>query len=254
MSPYIFAAEGQSPGELAFLEAGTALGIPVETNQSAYSADILISFPSEGYTVSEVCYSYDQGKPCLQLPTFGDADVPGLVEEIIKFVLEHKAKRIFAISRRNGCPLKISEDIIMRLFVRTFSHPNLSISKSENEEFTPQIITPKRHARCRRALKPIRKKAPNQLKNGEKPQQHQEKSLNVEIKSEPTTEQSPIPTKRSVSRGFFGQDPRKFVKNRKSGTTCGAPPPPPPPTKPNYSTSRPTRRSRHPTRRIPPRR
>lgn len=254
MSPYIFASEGQSPCELAFLEAGTALGIPVETNQSAYSADILISFPNEGSIMSEVTYSYDQGKPCLQLPVFGDADVPGLVEEIIKFVLEHKAKRIFAISRRIGCPLKISEDIIMRLFVRTFSHPNLSISKLENEEFTPQIITPKRQSRCRRAWKPIRKMKPNQQKNGETPQQPQEKSLKLELKSDKTIEQSPASTKSTVCRGFFGQDPRKFIKNRQSGNACGVPPPPPPPSKPNNSIQRATRRSRHPTRRIPPRR
>jgi len=254
MSPYIFAAEGQSPGERAFLEAGKALGIPIETNQSAYSADILISLPNESSTVSEVSYSYDQGKPCLQLPVFGDADVPGFVEEIIKFVVEHKAKRIFAISTRIGCPLKIPEDMLMRLFVRAFSHPTLSISKLENEVFTPQITTPIRQSRCRRVWRPTRKTKPNQEENGKKSQQAPEKSLNGLLKSGTMTEQSPASTKRSVSRGFFGQDPRKFVKNSQSGIGCGIPPPPPPPLKPNNSIQPIKRRSHHPKRRIPPRR
>jgi len=250
MSPYIFAAEGQSPGERAFLEAGKALGIPIETNQSAYSADILISLPNESSTVSEVSYSYDQGKPCLQLPVFGDADVPGFVEDIIKFVVEHKAKRIFAISTRIGSPLTISEDILMRLFVRAFSHPTLSLS--ENEEFIPQITTPIRKSRCRRAWKPARRKTPNQEENGKKSQQAQDKSLNGQLKSNTTTEQSQTSTKTSVSRGFFGQDPRKFVKNCQSG--CGVPPPPRPPSKPNNSIQPINRRSHRPKRRIPPRR
>jgi len=254
MSPYIFAAEGQSPGELAFLEAGKALGISVERNQSSYSADILISLPNESSTASEISYSYDHGKPCLQLPVFGDAEVPGYVEEIIKFVVEHKAKRIFVINTRSGCPLKISEDILMRLFVRAFSHPTLSLSKLENEKVTPQIITPKRQSRCRRAWKPIRKRKPNQTENVKKPHPSQDKSLNGQLISNTTTEQSPVSTKKTVSRGFFGQDPRKFVKNRQSGTSCGIPPPPQPPVKPNNSIQSINRRSRHPKRRIPPRR
>jgi len=253
MSPYIFAAEGQSPGELAFLEAGKALGISVERNQSSYSADILISLPNESSKVSEISYSYDHGKPCLQLPVFGDVEVPGFVEEIIKFVVEHKAKRIFVISTRIGCPLKISEDILMRLFVRAFSHPTLSLSKLDNEEATPQVITPKRQSRCQRVRKPIRKRKPNQTVNVEKPQQAQDTSLNGQLKSNTATEQSPVSAKRSVSRGFFGQDPRKFV-NCQSGTSCGIPPPPQPPVKPNNSTQSINRRSRHPKRRIPPRR
>jgi len=254
MSPYIFAAEGESPGELAFLEAGKALGISVESNQSSYLADILISLPTESSTVSEISYSYDRGKPCLQLPVFGDAEVPGYVEEIIKFVVEHKAKRIFVISSSIGCPLKISEDILMRLFVRAFSHPTLSLSKLENEECTPQIITPKRQPRCRRAWKPIRKRTPNQTENGKKPTQAKDKSLNEQLKSNATTEQSPGSTKRSVSRGFFGQDPRRFVKNCQSGTACGILPPPRPPVKPNISIQSINRRARHPKRSIPPRR
>jgi len=258
MRPYIFAAEGQSPGELAFIEAGKALGIQAETNQSVYSADILISLPNEGARVSEVTRSCDQGKPCLQLPVFGNEDLPGLVEEIIKFVVEHQARRVFVVNGRihDGGPLTTSKDMLMRLFVRAFSHPSL-ISSSVNRTLT--TAAPKRQPRYRRTLKPMRRRKHYQEKNGENSQQALDKSLQGEIKAITTTDQSPTLTKKSVRQGFFGQDPRKFVKTCKpEGTACGVPPPPPRPSfKASSGLQRPAKRRsqlHHPKRRIPPRR
>jgi len=259
MSPYIFTAGGQSPGEQAFIEAGKALGIRVETNQSAYSADILISLPKEGRRVSEVTRSCDQGKPCIQLPVFGDADIPALVEEIIEFVVEHQARRVFVINGGSHVvrPLTTSEDLLMRLFVRTFSHPSLSISEPDRVDQTPPIMAPKRQARYRRAWKPTRRRKNSKEKVEENSQKIEEKSLQEETKASATIDQSSTSTQKSVRRGFFGQDPRKFVKSRRPGNTCGAPPPPPPPSFKTSNGLQPAKRrsqSHHPKRRIPPRR
>jgi len=256
MSPYIFTAGGQSPGEQAFIEAGKALGIRVETNQSAYSADILISLPKEGRRVSEVTRSCDQGKPCIQLPVFGDADIPALVEEIIEFVVEHQARRVFVINGRSH--LTTSEDLFMRLFVRTFSHPSLNISELDRVDRTPSIMAAKRQARYRRAWKPTRRRKNYQEKNQENSQKIDENPLQEETKASPTIDKSSTSIQKSVRRGFFGQDPRKFVKSRKpEGNACGAPPPPPPlPLKTSNGSKPAKRRSQlhHLKRRIPPRR
>jgi len=260
MSPYIFAAEGQSPGELAFIEAGKALGIRVETNQSAYSADILISLPNQGRRVTEVARSYDQGKPCLELPVFGDSDVPALVEEIVEFVAEHQARRVFVINggSHDVKPLTTSQDLLMRLFVRTFSHPSLNTSELARVNRTHPITAPKRQVRYRRARKPARRRKNNQEENEEISQKVEEKPLKGEAKACTTIDQSSTSTWKPVRRGFFGQDPRKFVKSRKpEGNACGVPPPPPPPSlKPSNGSQLPKRRSQlhHPKRRIPPRR
>jgi len=260
MSPYIFTAGGQSPGEQAFIEAGKALGIRVETNQSAYSADILISLPTEGRRVSEVTRSCDQGKPCIQLPVFGDADIPALVEEIIEFVVEHQARRVFVINGRSQDvgPLTTSEDLLMRLFVRTFSHPSLNISEPDSVDQPPPVTAPKRQARFRRSWKPTRRRKNFQEKDEENSQKIEEKPLQDEIKASATIKQSSTSTEKSVRRGFFGQDPRKFVKSRKpEGNACGAPPPPPRPSLKTSNGLQPAKRRsqlHHPKRRIPPRR
>jgi len=234
MKFYVFAAEGKTPSERAFLEAGKALGIPTEMYFSANSADIIIYLPDENSKTREVCFSLDNDKPCLELPVFEENDVQGLVDEIIKFILQYKAKRVFTIGRGN--PKNPSKDALMRLFVKTFSHPSLHVLEipesncNLSSRSKPVSIPPKRRARhIRRAWKPARR-----LSTGR--EQHLVKKENVQevIKADKTPQvatqtQSSESNNKPLRRGFFGQDPRKFVNHQSCKSGAALPPPPLPP-------------------------